>query len=304
MTEVIERDATVAPVKRDMPAPTKPPKLLDQVRERICVLHYSRSTEKTYLHWIKFYIHFHGLRHPRDMGAAEVESFLSHLATVRDVAAGTQNQAMHAILFLYKQVLGTELPWLDSITKAKPSKRLPVVLTQGEAQRLLAATRGTSGLVVRLLYGTGMRLMEGPRLRVQDIDSSRMLIWIRNGKGGKDRYVPLPQRLLVLLRDYWNIHKPSSYFFFRKDKNTAISDTSLQHTFKVALRQSGITKAASIHTLRHSYATHLLEQGVDLRVIQELLGHKSPQTTAVYTHLTDKSLQKLTETLNQLLADF
>jgi len=139
---------------------------------------------------------------------------------------------------------------------------------------------------------------------VQDIDSSRMLIWIRNGKGGKDRYVPLPQRLLVLLRDYWSIHKPSSYFFFSKDKNTAISDTSLQHTFKVALRQSGITKAASIHTLRHSYATHLLEQGVDLRVIQELLGHKSPQTTAIYTHLTDKSLQKLTETLDQLLADF
>jgi len=157
MTEVIERDATLAPVKRDTPTPAKPPKLLDQVRERIRVLHYARATENTYLHWIKFYIHFHGLRHPRDMGAAEVEAFLSHLATVRDVAAGTQNQAMHAILFLYRQVLGVELGWLDSITRAKPSKRLPVVLTQGEAQRLLAATRGTAGLVVRLLDGTWHR---------------------------------------------------------------------------------------------------------------------------------------------------
>jgi site-specific recombinase XerD len=158
-------------------------------------------------------------------------------------------------------------------------------------------------MALTMIYACGLRLNEGLHLKAQDIDSERMLIWIRNGKGGKDRYVPLPERLLVMLRTYWKLHKPSTYFFFHKDKNTALSESSLQNTFKAALRESGISKAASIHTLRHSYATHLLERGVDLRVIQELLGHKSPQTTAIYTHLTDKSFQTLTETLNSLLAD-
>ena len=161
MTEVIEQNATAPVVKSDM-ASTKP-RLLDQVRQRICVKHYSRSTEKTYIHWIKAYIHFHHLRHPRDMGAAEVEAYLSHLATERDVAAGTQNQAMHAILFLYKEVLGIDLPWLNGITRAKPSKRLPTVLTQAEAQALLRHTSGLPGIVVRLLYGTGMRPLRGWR---------------------------------------------------------------------------------------------------------------------------------------------
>lgn len=201
MAEVIERDATVAPVKRDTPPAPKPPRLLDQVRDRICVLHYSRSTEATYTYWIKFYIHFHGLRHPKDMGAAEVEAFLSHLATDREVAAGTQNQAMHAILFLYKQVLGGELGWLDSITRAKPSKRLPVVLTQGEAQRLLAATRGTAGLVVRLLYGTGMRLMEGLRLRRPRFRRRwRAAIWLGNGAARRWRSVRTWWRIRVIRR--------------------------------------------------------------------------------------------------------
>ena len=201
MTEVIEREATAPSVKSDTPAVSpQPPRLLDQMRERIRVKHYSLSTEKTYLYWVRFFIRQQGMRHPRDMGAAEVESFLSYLATQREVSAGTQNQAMHAILFLYRDVLGITLPWLDGITRAKPSKRLPVVLTVAETQRLLAATRGTAGLVVRLLYGTGMRLMEGLRLRIKDIDFDRRQITIRGGKGDKDRVTMLPGSLIDNLR--------------------------------------------------------------------------------------------------------
>lgn len=329
MSEVIERDATIAPVKRDTPAPAKPPKLLDQVRERICVLHYARATEKTYLHWIKFYIHFHDLRHPRDMGAAEVEAFLSHLATVRDVAAGTQNQAMHAILFLYKQVLGVELGWLDSITRAKPSKRLPAVLTQGEAQRLLAATRGTSGLVVRLLYGTGMRLMEGLRLRIKDVDFERNQITIRGGKGDKDRITMLPTSIVPVLRAHiaqrraWHdkdmalgkadVELPHAlerkypnagrewgwqYIFAAADYSTDprtgvirrhhVHEKTIQRHVKDAAHRAGIDKPAHPHTLRHSFATHLLEAGYDIRTVQELLGHSDVATTMIYTHVLNK----------------
>ena len=329
MADVIERDATLAPVKRDTPPAAKPPKLLDQVRDRIRVLHYSRSTESTYLYWIKFYIHFHGLRHPKDMGAAEVEAFLSHLATVREVAAGTQNQAMHAILFLYKQVFGVELGWLDSITRAKPSKRLPVVLTQGEAQRLLAATRGTPGLVVRLLYGTGMRLMEGLRLRVKDVDFERNQITIRGGKGDKDRMTMLPASIVPDLR----AHIAERRRWHDKDLATGMADVELPHALerkypnacrewgwqyifaaagystdprsgvirrhhihektiqrhvKEAARRAGIDKPAHPHTLRHSFATHLLESGYDIRTVQELLGHSDVATTMIYTHVLNK----------------
>ncbi len=329
MAEVIERNTTLAPVKRDMPTAPKPPRLLDQVRERIGVLHYARATEKTYLHWIKFYIHFHGLRHPKDMGAAEVEAFLSHLATVRDVAAGTQNQAMHAILFLYKQVLGIDLPWLDGITRAKPSKRLPVVLTQGEAQRLLAATRGTPGLVVRLLYGTGMRLMEGLRLRVKDIEFERNQITIRGGKGDKDRITMLPGSIVADLRAHlaerrrWHdkdlatgmadVELPHAlerkypnagkewgwqYVFAAADYSTDprsgvirrhhIHEKTIQRHVKDAARRAGIDKPAHPHTLRHSFATHLLEAGYDIRTVQELLGHSDVTTTMIYTHVLNK----------------
>lgn len=165
MPSVIERNATQATEKSGIAAVSQQPRLLDRVRDRIRVLHYSRSTEKTYLHWIVGFIHFHRNRHPQDMGAPEIEAYLSHLATARDVAAGTQNQAMHAILFLYKQVLGIDLPWLDGVTRAKESKRIPTVLTQTETRAPLEQTTGLPGLVIRLLYGTGMRLMEGLRLR-------------------------------------------------------------------------------------------------------------------------------------------
>jgi integrase len=195
MTEIIEQNATPETAKRDINGSARP-RLLDQVRERIRVLHYSMSTEKTYIHWILAFIRFHGRRHPAKMGAAEVESYLSHLATAREVAAGTQNQAMHAILFLYKQVLGVDLPWLDGITRAKPSKRLPTVLTQAETHALLAQINGPPGLVIRLLYNTGMRLMEELRLRVKDIDFAGRAIIVRAGKGDKDRVVPLPECLI------------------------------------------------------------------------------------------------------------
>jgi integron integrase len=343
MTEVIERNATVAPVKRDTPAAPQPPKLLDQVRSRICVLHYSRSTEKTYLYWIKFYIHFHGLRHPKDMGAAEVETFLSHLATAREVAAGTQNQAMHAILFLYKQVLGVELPWLDSITHAKPSKRLPVVLTRSEAQRLLSATRGTPGLVVRLLYGTGMRLMEGLRLRIKDVDFERNQITIRGGKGDKDRVTMLPASIVpdlqahiaerrrwhdkdlatgmadvelphALERKYPNAGREWGwqYIFAAQTYSTDprsgvirrhhIHEKTIQRQVKEAARQAGINKPAHPHTLRHSFATHLLEAGYDIRTVQELLGHSDVATTMIYTHVLNKGGRGVVSPLDRVAA--
>ena len=343
MTEVIERDATLAPVQRDMPAAPKAPKLLDQVRSRICVLHYSRSTEKTYLYWIKFFIHFHGLRHPKDMGAAEVEAFLSHLATAREVAAGTQNQAMHAVLFLYKQVLGVELPWLDNITHAKPSKRLPVVLTQGEAQRLLAATRGTPGLVVRLLYGTGMRLMEGLRLRIKDVDFERNQITIRGGKGDKDRVTMLPASIVPDLRAHiaerrrWHdkdlatgmadVELPHAlerkypnagrewgwqYVFAAADYSTDprsgvirrhhVHEKTIQRHVKDAARRAGIDKPAHPHTLRHSFATHLLEAGYDIRTVQELLGHSDVASTMIYTHVLNKGGRGVVSPLDRVTA--
>lgn len=342
MTEVIERDATAAPVKRDIEAPP-PPKLLDQVRARIRVLHYSRSTEATYLYWIKFYIHFHGLRHPRDMGAAEVEAFLSHLATVRDVAAGTQNQALHALLFLYKQVLGIDLPWLDGITRAKPSKRMPVVLTQGEAQRLLAATRGTPGLIVRLLYGTGARLMEGLRLRVKDIDFERHQVTIRGGKGDKDRVTMLPASIVADLRAHlaerrrWHdkdlatgmadVELPHAidrkypnagrewgwqYVFAAADYSTDprtgvirrhhIHEKTIQRHVKDAARRAGIDKPAHTHTLRHSFATHLLESGYDIRTVQELLGHSDVATTMIYTHVLNRGGRGVVSPLDRVSA--
>jgi len=346
MHEVIERNATAAAVKRDTaptpPAPP-PPRLLDQLRERIRVKHYSLSTEKTYLYWARFYIHFHGLRHPRDMGATEVEAFLSHLATVRTVSAGTQNQAKHAILFLYKEVLGITLPWLDGITSAKPSKRLPVVLTVSETQRLLAATRGTAGLVVRLLYGTGMRLMEGLRLRVKDVDFERQQITIRAGKGNKDRVTMLPASLADDLRAHlaerrrWHdkdlaighadVELPDAierkypnagrewgwqYVFAAADYSTDprtgvvrrhhIHEKTIQRHVKDAARRAGIDKPAHPHTLRHSFATHLLEAGYDIRTVQELLGHSDVSTTMIYTHVLNKGGRGVVSPLDRVSA--
>ena len=347
MTETIERNATAQAVQRDTPTvppeQPRPVKLLDQVRERIRVLHYSRSTEKTYLYWIRFFILWNGKRHPRDMGAAEVEAFLSHLATQREVSAGTQNQAMHAILFLYRQVLGLELPWLDGITRAKPSQRLPVVLTQAEAQRLLAATRGTPGLVVRLLYGTGMRLMEGLRLRVKDVEFARHQITVRGGKGDKDRITMLPASIETDLRAHiaerrkWHdldlakgmadVELPHAlerkypnagkewgwqYIFAAADysadprsgviRRHHIHEKTIQRHVKEAARRAGIDKPAHPHTLRHSFATHLLENGYDIRTVQELLGHSDVSTTMIYTHVLNRGGRGVISPLDKVAA--
>ena len=344
MTEVLERNATALAVKSDRPDMSpQPPKLLDQMRDRIRVKHYSLSTEKTYLYWVRFFIRFRGLRHPRDMGAAEVEAFLSHLATQREVSAGTQNQAMHAILFLYRDVLGITLPWLDGITRAKPSKRLPVVLTQAETQRLLAATRGTAGLVVRLLYGTGMRLMEGLRLRVKDLDFDRRQITIRAGKGDKDRVTMLPGSLITELhahlaerrrwhdldlvkgmadvelphaldRKYPNAGKQWGwqYIFAAADYSTDprtgvirrhhIHEKTIQRHVKDSAQRAGIDKPAHPHTLRHSFATHLLEAGHDIRTVQELLGHSDVSTTMIYTHVLNRGGHGVTSPLDRIAA--
>lgn len=325
MTETAERNATHVADKSDI---TKP-RMLDQVRDRIRVLHYSRSTEKTYIHWIIDFVRRSGMRHPSEMGAADVEAYLSHLATARDVAAGTQNQAMHAILFLYKQVLGIDLPWLDGITRAKPSKRLPTVLTQQETRALLASTSGLPGLVIRLLYGTGMRLMEGLRLRVKDIDFAGRCIIVRAGKGDKDRVVPLPESLVeplkarlterrkmhdidlakgmadvelphALERKYPNAGKEFGwqYVFAAADysadprsgviRRHHLHEKTIQRHVRDAARRAGIDKPTHPHTLRHSFATHLLESGADIRTVQELLGHSDVSTTMIYTHVLNR----------------
>lgn len=328
MLDTATTSATCAPAKSDIPAPAKP-RLLDQVRERIRVLHYSRSTETTYIHWIKDFIRHHHMRHPAEMGGAEVEAYLSHLATARDVAAGTQNQAMHAILFLYKQVLGVELPWLDGITRARESKRLPTVLSQAETRALLEHTSGLPGLVIRLLYGTGMRLMEGLRLRVKDIDFHGRLIVVRAGKGDKDRTVPLPESLvdslqarlaerrrlhdIDLAKGMADVYLPHAlarkyphagrefgwqYVFcaadYSADPETGVirrhhlTPKTIQRHVRDAARKAGIHKPTHPHTLRHSFATHLLEAGADIRTVQELLGHSDVSTTMIYTHVVHR----------------
>jgi integrase/recombinase XerD len=263
---------------------------------------YAAKTQEAYVGAVRGLAKYYK-RSPEEITQEEVRAYFLWLVKERGVARSTLMIHLSGIKFLFEKTLKRE--WII-FNLVRPQKRtkLPVVLSSEETKHLLSLVRlPKARMALTVIYACGLRLNEGLHLKAQDIDSERMLIWIRNGKGGKDRYVPLPERLLEMLRAYWKLHKPSTYFFFQKYKNIAISDTSLQHTFKAALRESGIRKAASIHTLRHSYATHLLERGVDLRVIQELLGHKSPQTTAIYTHLTDKSFQTLTETLNSLIAD-
>lgn len=306
-----------------------PPKLLDQVRDRIRIKHYSLRTETQYVQWIKRFILFHGKRHPQEMGAAEVEAFLTHLAVVGKVSASTQNQALSALLFLYKEVLSIDLPWLDKVVRAKQPQRLPVVLTRTEVQAILVRMSGTYGLMANLLYGTGMRLMECVRLRVKDVDFERGEILIRDGKGAKDRVTILPESLVsplqtyllqrrVLFDDDIRLGKASVYLpdaLERKYPNAAtdwiwqyifpsgsfsidprsgverrhhIDEKLLQRAMKKAVQASGITKLATPHTLRHSFATHLLDSGYDIRTIQELLGHKDVHTTMIYTHVLNK----------------
>jgi integron integrase len=305
------------------------PRLLDEVRNRIRSNHYSLRTEQAYAHWIKRYIYFHDKRHPVEMGAAEVEAFLTSLAVERQVAAATQKQALAALLFLYREVLELDLPWLDGITRAKQRVRVPVVLTQTEVKRLLDLMEGTPGLMARLLYGSGMRLMEGVRLRVKDIDFERHEITVHEGKGGKDRRTMLPTSLVeplqahlvrvralfdgdraqdlpgvqmpdALARKYPDAASSWGWFWVFPSVSLSVDPRSdirrrhhaheqvLQRAIKRAVQAAGIAKPATTHTLRHSFATHLLEGGYDIRTVQELLGHADVSTTMIYTHVLNK----------------
>jgi integron integrase len=305
------------------------PRLLDQVRTTIRRKYYSRRTEETYVHWIKRFIYFTGKRHPGTMGEAEVTAFLSDLAITRHVAAATQNQALSAILFLYKEVLGQELPWLDGIKRATRPPRLPTVLTSDEAAHLLATMVGARWLMASLLYGAGLRVIECLRLRVKDVDLSYRQILVRDGKGAKDRITVLPESLVEPLRShldrvrmlhardlregYGEVRLPYAlarkypragkewcwqYVFPSKNRSADPEDGVIrrhhldesvpQRAVKAAVRAAGIAKHVNCHTLRHSFATHLLESGYDIRTVQELLGHSDVSTTMIYTHVLNK----------------
>lgn len=305
------------------------PKLMDQLRGKIRLKHYSIRTEDAYLGWVKRFILFHHKRHPNEMGKNEIEAFLTHLAVKGNVAASTQNQAKSAIIFLYKNVLEITLPWLDDIEQAKTPTRLPVVLTVSETRLILSHMPRTYGLIGRLLYGTGMRLMECVRLRVKDVDFERCEIIIREGKGFKDRITMLPNSLVESLKTHllkvrslhdedkneglgevylpfalskkyptaakdwgWQYIFPSSKLSIdpRSDKKRRhhIDEKGVQRNMKKAVHLAGVNKLATPHTLRHSFATHLLLSGYDIRTVQELLGHKDVSTTMIYTHVLNR----------------
>ena len=288
--------------------------------------HFALATEKVYVHWVRAFVRFHGLRHPREMGAPEVEAFLTHLAEARQVSPATHRQALAALLFLYREVLKINLPWLAEIGRPRAVRRLPVVLTADELRRTFACLEGSALLLAQLLYGTGMRVMEGLRLRVKDVDFEHGAIVVREAKGGKDRVVMLPASLREPLRaQLARVHA-----LWAQDRADGVPGVELPHALAVkyprageswawcwvfpqaalstdprsgvrrrhhgyadtfrrqlnrAMRAAGVTKPASPHTLRHSFATHLLQRGADIRTVQELLGHADVSTTMVYTHV-------------------
>jgi integron integrase len=309
-----------------IPTADKPKRLMDCVRDVMRVKHYSLRTERSYRDWIERFIRFHRMRHPSEMGAAEVGEFLTHLARDGHVSASTQNQALSAILFLYKQILKQEIGWLDEVERAKKPARVPVVLTRDEVHKLFGHLHGTPRLMAGLLYGSGLRLMECVRLRVKDVDFGYARITVRDGKGARDRLTMLPVNLAASLKTHlakvkaqheqdleegfgevylpnalerkysgaarswpWQFVFPSSRI--APDPRSGVlrrhhvNENVLQVAVKKAMAASGIDKLASCHTLRHSFATHLLENGYDIRTVQELLGHKDVSTTMIYTHV-------------------
>jgi integron integrase len=310
-------------------APSEPKKLLDQVRDALRVKHYAYRTEESYLQWIRRYILFHNKRHPKDMAEPEIQAFLTHLAVEANVSASTQNQALSALLFLYRYVL--KQPLSDSIdaVRARQSKHLPTVLTPEEVQRVFIHLEGTCQLVAKLLYGAGLRVKEGLRLRVKDVDFAQGQLIIRDAKGNKDRLTVLPQSLkaplqahlvqvkqilqddlalgygavylpFALERKYPNANRDWKWQYVFPAKQRSIDPRSdevrrhhlddgfLQRSLKQAVRNAKIDKNVSCHTLRHSFATHLLQNGYDIRTVQELLGHKDVKTTMIYTHVLNK----------------
>lgn len=307
----------------------EPKKLLDQLRDRIRTKHLSPRTEQAYLHWVRRYVLFHGKQHPSALAELHIESFLTHLATNEDVAASTQNQALNAILFLYREVLDSKVGLLKNIVRAKRTARLPVVFSKSEVEAILKQLEGTNKLICALLYGTGMRLLECMRLRVKDIDFVRKCIVVREGKGEKDRIALLPKSLIAPLErqiarakvlhqedraaGFGDVHLPDAIvrkfpkaakellwqYIFPASKRSAdkrtgamqrhhLDESAIQRAFKSAISKSQITKSGGVHSLRHSFATHLLENGYDIRTVQDLLGHKDIRTTQIYTHVIDK----------------
>src|SRR2546427_1862475 len=329
-------------VRESSPISPRPPKLLDRVREANRLRHGSRSTEKSYVGWIRRYILFHGKRHPAEMGAPEVTRFLSSLAVQGRVAASTQNQALSALLFLYRHVLHQDLPWLDDVVRAKRPQRLPIVLTRDQVRAVIFELDGTPRLMATLLYGSGLRLLECARLRVQDIDFATNQIIVRDGKGAKDRVTVLPavakaplarhlQRVKqqheadlahgagwvelpwALAREYpnagrewpWQWIFPAARFYF--DRATGqrrrhhLHETVVQRAVIEAVRRARLAKRATPHTFRHSFATHLLEDGRDIRTVQELLGHNDVSTTMIYTHVLNRGPAAVTSPADRVL---
>jgi integrase/recombinase XerD len=262
----------------------------------------SEGTQRCYVGVVQRLAEHYG-RSPETLSEEEIRGFFLHLINDRRVSSSTVTTHLCAIKFFFETTLGRQWRFFELVRPTK-RRKLPVVLSPEETRRLLAAVqKPIPRMALRTIYSCGLRLSEGTHLLLTDIDSRRMVVRIRNGKGGKDRYVPLPHRTLQLLRTYWRGHQPSPYLFPKTNRHGPIPNGSLQKTFKAALQHSGITKRASIHTLRHSYATHLLERGVNLRLIQEILGHKSPSSTAIYTHLTHRTTSTLSTTINHLMAD-
>lgn len=318
------------------------PRLLDQVRGVIRLKHYSIRTEESSVGWIKRFILFNAKHHPKDMGAEEITRFLTHLAVNGRVAAATQNQALNALLFLYRDVLKIELPWLDGIERAKKPARLPVVFTRDEVKRILAQLDGTLWLMASLIYGSGLRLMECARLRVKDIDFAYAQLVVRDAKGQKDRVTMIPQSLVEPLRTqlarvqalhqedlregFGKVYLPFAlakkypnapsewgwqYVFPARHRSVDprsgvarrhhVSEDALQRAIKRAMRAAHIVKPGSTHTLRHSFATHLLEDGYDIRTVQELLGHQDVSTTMIYTHVLQKGGQAARSPLDRMM---
>lgn len=307
----------------------KRPMLMGVVHDRLRVKHYSLRTEKAYVYWIRRYIAENRGRHPREMGGAEVEAFLTRLAVQDNVSASTQNQALSALLFLYREVLGQELPWMENCIRAHGARKLPVVLSVMQVNQLLAQLSGRNYLMAALLYGAGLRLMECLRLRVKDINLQRTELTVRDGKGGKDRKTVLPRRLMPLLeaqlrqvaalhladlqvgcgytslpfalaRKYPNAPRELAWQYVfpavrraidpldGREKRHHLDEKVLQRAVRNAARRAGILSPVSPHTLRHCFATHLLEAGSDIRTVQELLGHKDLATTQIYTHVLNR----------------